>query len=330
MIFDERYILNLAIKISDVEMINKTFNRTRINPLFEKELYDNISKYTYDPQIYSIFDLNKPNYENNKDLFTSHLTNMINNPNDNTEMIVKFLRNFKEKNLNNFLDEKRSIITSTIKYPFSYNKKKKLINLFFLDFHEKGKYSELADCTKAEKISSFFSGKKTEKKFEENENLNVDLNMKNAAGLTNSKILSDEDPTLLDSLFLEDIENLTKNKNSENFYLFKKRHFYFLPYENKNENWNFFGLFGSGVGNNEDKIKKDFEDFIDEEKNSAKVNYNDIEFKLFMLNNKLRSMFEIKTFSDNGNDINGTDGFNKLHVRTLEKFMFENILLEKI
>ena len=158
--------------------------------------------------------------------------------------------------------------------------------------------------------------------------MDIDLNSKNSKGLTSSKLLSEEDPTLMETLFLEKLENLTKMKNEENFFMFEKNNKYFASFENFDFNKLKEMYLFKNFGNKNEIIKKNLERYVNEPNESEKINFNDIEYKILLLNLKLKSMFDVESVALS--NYNMENFFNKQHVDSLDKFMFENILLERI
>ena len=326
MIFDDKYILNLSIKLSDIDKVKEYSKKVKINQVLENEIYSNIYKYCFDKRIFEIFPCNKINYETKRNLFIDHLLLMVKNNNDNIEMIVTFFSHLKNPNLNFFdnteLDE--SLIKNIIKLNNYYNKKVKLLDYFFSKNYTPSKYIFLKNLDSKEKLENIFS-KNSEEKILKNQikliNFDLNFNDKNSKGYTNSKILLDEDPTLMEAILLEKIENSTRRKNNDNSYLFEKNNFYFYPIEN------FVGK-NSYFNNINNDIKKNLERFVEEPVNSKNINFDDIENKLLLFNIKLKSMYEI--YSVSLADVNLENHLNKQHTRFLEKFIFENIFLEKI
>jgi len=351
--FDDGYILNLAIKISDIDMIKKYSKKVKLTANTENELYKNIYKYCFDKNIFKIFTQSKITFEKNQSLFQKHLLNMLKNPYDNYEMIAEFLSNFKNYNLNFFEEQQDnsttsksdSIITCLMKMDNQSNKKVKLMNLFLSNkVYTESKYSELLNSEAKCKTQNLFEKQKS-CVLQENSSedllkitdYNLDLNFKNSKGLVNSKILADEDPMLMETLFLEKLENLSKQKNEENFYLYEKNNYlYFSPVEkcdiNKLKELKFYKKKFVAATNNEkyknEIIKFNLERFVNEPRESEKINFNDLEFKILLLNLKLRSMFDVCSASLSNDNLE--EFFNKQHVNLLDNFMFEHILLEKI
>jgi hypothetical protein len=136
--------------------------------------------------------------------------------------------------------------------------------------------------------------------------MSFDFNRKNSASQTNSQILLNENPTDLDSVFIEKIEKKTNMKNSDNSYLFTK-------------NLDFF----SGI-NLESEIKK----FVKSPLDSLKINFCDVELDLLRLNLKLRKMYDFQINKLNHNE--ELQEMNEIHLKILNTFLTDKILLEKI
>jgi len=332
MIFDDEYILNLAIKISDLETIKNYARKVKLDKQNEQIIHKNIYKYCLDKNIFKIYEPNKIKNEKDKNLFQNHILNLIKNRNDNYEMIFHFLSFYKNADFDFFSEDKNSIMTTLTKIENLNNKKTKLMDLFFNKIYIKSKYSELYESQPMSKTKNFFDMKKNDKEnsfsLDEILNFQINLNFKNSKGLTHSKILSDEDPTLIENLFLEKMENITKFKDEDNSYLYEKTNVCFSPIEDydmrKLKEINIFKKFS----NKNDIIKQNLTRFIQEPFDSQKINFNDLEFRILLLNLKLRSMFDINPTSLNNNNIELF--FNQQHIKYLDKFMLDNILLERI
>lgn len=212
------------------------------------------------------------NYNTDKNIFNLFKKNkFINNPDLLLNLVANPFNNFEicEEYLNNntiinkFFDINSSIITSLINS--DSQKKIKLLSLLL-------------------------------------ENEKFDFNFKNENGLTNSQILSAENPTNIDTVFLEKVENLLKYKTEENKHLF-----YNLP-----------------KVSTEDHMKK----LVSEPEDSYKINFADVELNLLKLNLKLRKMYEFDIIKLSNDDLNLP--LNKLHIQIINNFLFEKLLLDKI
>jgi len=246
--FDDSYMLNLSVKLSDYE------NAKKYKAKVDEELIKVLFNYNTDKNVFNLFKKNK--FTNNPEL----ILNLVANPFNNFEICKEYINN-KDTNINKFFDENRSIITSLINS--DSQKKLKLLSLLL-------------------------------------ENEKFEFNLKNENGLTNSQILSIENPTNIDTVFLEKVENLLKNKTDDNKHLF-----YNLP-----------------KTSTEDHIKK----FASEPQDSYKINFADIELNLLKLNLKLRKMYEFDIIKLSNDDI----PFNKLHLSIINNFLFDKLLLDKI
>lgn len=337
MIFDEGYILNLAIRISDFDTINKYSRNAKKYFKSEKDLHELLYRYSIDKKIFSIFNLNKPDLNKNPKIFNKSIVSMINNPSNNYEAIVEFLKINKRNNLNFFIDDNKSVLTSLIYLNDSGLKKNKLFNIFLRKKYVGSTSSVIINAPPKDRMKNLLENIDPKNLNSSNlsdieeaiSNIELDLNFKNSKGMKNSKIISEDDPTLLENLFLEKLENLTVKKNIDNSYLFNENSLYFRALENKdlqslkdyNDNYKIYR-------DKNELIKSYLKKFISEPIESEKISFNDIEFKAFLLNIKLKSMFEIKCLSLNNN--NFEEFLNKKHLQVLDNFLFENLLLEKI
>ena len=113
------------------------------------------------------------------------LLNMVKNPFNNYDLIVNFIDNNNNSKIqiDHFYDKNKSLMLTLLQNPMESRKKLKLFD-YFLNLE------------------------------------NFNFNVKNCDCQTNSNILVENNPTDIDSVYLEKIEKLLKNKNEENKFLF--------------------------------------------------------------------------------------------------------------
>lgn len=215
-------------------------------------------------------------FENKTMNFQLFILQFLKNPFNNFEIIKYFVGDKDKstslsKNLNFITEDDESIMINTIKNTNS-NKKLKLMELL------------------------------TNK---------LDLNIKNNKGETNSQIILKGNPTDIDGVILEKLENLTKNKTEENSYLFNKN--------NDTSNVSMLSI---------DKPKESITNFINEPEESVKLNLADVEYNLLRLNFRLRRMYEF--YPIYLQDVKIDNRLSQLHLNILNNFIFDKLLLEKI
>ncbi len=123
--FDDQYMFNLSLKISDYENANKLYKK--IYRKINQETYDNLSKYCTDLKIYNLFEKNNKNINN-----LNFLLNLMTNPYNNIQIIKQHLENIKTNyKIDEFVDNDNSVLLNLLKN--SNNFKKLTISEFLLD-----------------------------------------------------------------------------------------------------------------------------------------------------------------------------------------------------
>jgi len=142
-------------------------------------------------------------------------------------------------------------------------------------------------------------------------NKSFNFNSKNSNGQSISQILIDENPTDINAIFIEKIEKLLKTKSEENNFLFED---------------------DSTVNNNKKvnskTIEKEIKNYISEPDQSYKIQFADIEYHLLKLTMKLRRIYQVNTV--NLSYIDNYKEMSQIHTASIEEFIFEKLLIDKI
>jgi hypothetical protein len=294
--FDDYYMLNLSIRLSDFENTQKFYKNLKNKNLLNnnEEILINLSTFCKNPEIFKLFIQNKHiDFSDSKDNDVNKSTNtknnlvlnLFSNPFNNVNAI-KFLLNVNKNdkgnlknklnlNLNFIKDENKSVLISVAKNS-NITKKLNSYNLLLTNML----------------------------------NYNPNFLIKNSKGETQAQILSSEDPVNIDTVFIEKLEKLKKFENSENKFLFSKN---YVP----------------DLKSTDIDIKENICNYIKEPSESYKIGFADIEFKLLLLNLKLRKMYEIN-INNLHNHKSDAGHLTKLHFNLLDEFIFEKLLLDKI
>lgn len=144
--------------------------------------------------------------------------------------------------------------------------------------------------------------------------LNNDFNFSNK----NSQILIEKNPTNLDAVFLEKIENLLKYKNDNNSFLFN------------NKTYSQFEVLKISSEKDGKLIKRSIENYINTPYESYKINFADIEYNLLKLNIALRKMYDVNPIYLHSTKFDNWQFYNKIHNSMLDNFILDKILLDKI
>jgi hypothetical protein len=272
--FDDLYMLKLSIRLSDYDNSYKYFKKLSKSKI-DEQVYENLAYYNTDLRIFKMFEKDTNLKKHNY----KFILNLMKNPFNNFEIIEYMVGHLKNKEgiENKFYNNDESIVINLLK---NSNSRKKIKTF--------------------EYILNYFD--------------NFNFNERNSKGETNSQILLSENPTNIDSVFLEKIENLFKNKTEENKFLF------FTDKGNI-----------SNRTNNKITIQEEIKNFLKAPKESYKIRFADIEYNLLRLNIKLRRMYEfspIVLIKETALEEN--ERFSRINIKTMEEFIFEKLLVDKI
>lgn len=274
--FDDVYMLKMSIRISDYEKASNLFKKVGKKISNDSEVVDCLSKYCTDLRIFNLFEQSSLFKNNDKIYNPQFFLILMKNPFSNESIIKYYLASNKMK-IDGFYDT------------FEGSSQSALIKLL-----------ENTNNLKKLRVFEYLLNKD-----------DFDFNKKNLKGETNSQILLSDNPTDMDAIFTEKVENLLKNKSKDNKNLFKGYTFHFSPFTPKSKS-----------------IEEEVNNFISEPIESYKINFADIEYKLLKLNIKLRRMYQSSITNLSNLDLN--KDLSKIHEGVLEDIIFEKLLLEKI